>query len=99
MHEHKLARDLVPTFEKLARDNNLVRISRLVIDFGMLQAVEPDFLIHSFEHAFEGNPLLEGATVVVNVITPGTEITDPTGLKRPATGFEIIVRTIEGEEG
>jgi len=97
MHEHKLARQLVPTFEQLARENNLTKITRLVLDVGMLHAVEADFLVHSFEHAFEGNSLLEGAQVEINTIEPGTQVTDGDGHRKPADGWEIIVRKIQGE--
>ncbi len=96
MHEHKLARQIFPTLQELAQKNNLKKITKVVIDFGMFHMVEPDFLAHSFEHVFEGT-IFEGAKVEANTIEPGQKIEAEDGSEKLATGHEIIIRKIEGQ--
>ncbi len=97
MHEHKLAREILPSLEKLARDNGLKKVTRIVLDVGMLHCVEADFLAHSFEHAFEGT-IFEGAQTDINIVEPGETLTNPDGGTTIATGREIIIKKIEGED-
>ena len=96
MHEHGLARDIYPELEKLAQENNLSKVTHVILDIGMLHGVEADFLAHSFEHAFEGT-IFEGAKVEINIIEPSQEILDENNKPAIATGREIIIRKIDGE--
>ncbi len=96
MHEHKLAREIMPSLEQLARQNGLNKVTRIVLDVGMLHSVEADFLAHSFEHAFEGT-IFEGAVTDINIIEPGQKITDSQGNETIATGREFIIKRLEGE--
>jgi len=97
MHEHKLAREILPALEQLARDNGLKKVTKIVLDVGMLHSVEADFLAHSFEHAFEGT-IFEGAETDINIVEPGEKLTGPDGNTTIANGREIIIKKIEGED-
>lgn len=94
MHEHKLARDLFPQLEKIARENNLKKVNKVCIGFGMMHMVEPDFMIHSFEHVFEGT-IFEGAAVEIKIINPGESIKEGEDIRK-ARGDEIIIEKLEG---
>ncbi len=96
MHEHKLAREIMPTLEQLARENGLQKVTKIALDVGMLHSVEADFLAHSFEHAFEGT-MFEGAVTEINIIEPGQKITDAEGNETIANGREFIIKKLEGE--
>jgi Zn finger protein HypA/HybF involved in hydrogenase expression len=96
MHEHHLAKDIFHTLQHLAEDKKLKKITHIEINVGLFHNVEPEFLIHSFEHAFEGT-FFECAAVVIKIINPGDAITDDKGQQSSATGREIIIRSISGE--
>ncbi len=96
MHEHKLAREIMPSLEQLAKENGLSKVTKIVLDVGMLHSVEADFLAHSFEHAFEGT-IFEGAETEINILEPGQKIKDPQGNEIVATGREFIIKKLEGE--
>ncbi|MFA5863386.1 MAG: hydrogenase/urease maturation nickel metallochaperone HypA [Phycisphaerae bacterium] len=96
MHEHQLARDIWPELEKVARENNLSKVTHLILDIGMLHAVDPEFLLHSFEHVFESTSF-EGTKVEINIIEPGQNIPAENSGPALATGRELIIRKLIGE--
>jgi len=88
----------MPALQKAAEQAGLKKVTAVVLDVGMLHNVSEEFLAHSFEHAFEGT-VFQGAVVKINIIEPGRQI-DPTVDEpaKQATGFELIIRRLEGEE-
>ncbi len=96
MHEHKLAKEIMPSLESLAEENGLKKVTKIVLEVGMLHSVEADFLAHSFEHAFEGT-VFEGAITDIKIVEPGDKIDDADGNTKLATGREFIIRKIEGD--
>jgi len=97
MHEHRLARDLWPALERLAREHGLSKVTAVTIEVGMLHLVEEDFLRHSFEHVFEGT-IFQGANMEIRILEPGQTITDAQNQPDVATGQELIIRRIAGEQ-
>jgi Zn finger protein HypA/HybF involved in hydrogenase expression len=93
MHEHGLARDLFPEFQRAARLHHFSRVTRVVLDIGMLHGADADFLAHSFEHIFEGT-IFEGAEVEIHILEPGQDLPDTDG---KATGRELVIRSLTGE--
>lgn len=94
MHEHGLARDLMPELQNVARAHGLSRVTRVALDVGMLQGVEADFLAHSLGHAFEGT-IFEGAHVDIRILEPGQTLP---GTETRATGRELTIRTLTGNQ-
>jgi len=97
MHEHGLAKELWPQLRELAEREGFKKVTRIEMTVGMLHGVSADFLIHSFEHAFEGTGF-EGAAMQVTIVEPGQEIHDPQqGGPVRASGWELMITRIEGE--
>ncbi len=100
MHEHGLAKELWPQLRKLADEGGFKAVQRVAMVVGMLHGVSADFLAHSFEHAFEQDDSgrFDDARVDITIVDPGEQF-QPPGAERPmtATGWEMIVTTIEGD--
>jgi len=97
MHEHGLARELLPQLEDIAKSLGLIRVRRLDMTMGTLHGVTSEVLIHSFEHVFEGT-VFEGSEVRVRLVDPGTEFTPPKSSQAAtATGWELLV-SLTGDE-
>jgi len=70
MHEHGIARDLWKTALLSAKENNLSKITKIIISLGAAAGAEKDFLDHSFkDHIFKENEIAKDA-VVEYEITP-----------------------------
>jgi len=98
MHEHGLAKELLPQIERIAASRGFVKVTRVEMIVGSLHGVKADFLAHSFEHAFESGPF-EGAEVAIRLVEPGESFT-PSGADEPMTanGWELLITGIEGEK-
>lgn len=97
MHEHGLARELWPQFQRIAADSGFVKVTAVDMTVGMLHGVSADFLAHSFEHAFEGTGF-EGAKMQITIIDPDQEYTPPNSDESvTATGWELLITRIEGD--
>jgi Zn finger protein HypA/HybF involved in hydrogenase expression len=97
MHEHGLAKELLPQIKKIGADGGFAKVTRVEMVVGALHGVSGEFLAHSFEHAFEGTSL-EGAGVGITVVEPGDKFTPP-GADAPltASGWELLITGIEGQ--
>jgi Zn finger protein HypA/HybF involved in hydrogenase expression len=97
MHEHGLARELLPQLEDIAKSMGLIRVKRLDMTVGTLHGVSSEILIHSFQHVFEGT-ILQGTEVHIAIVDPGQEFVPPNSSERmTATGWELLVR-LRGDE-
>ena len=97
MHEHGLARELWPQLQQIAEAKGLSKVTRIDMTVGMLHGVTADVLAHSFEHAFEGTAF-EGAETIITVVEPGDPMGTSTGESMTATGWELLITRIEGEQ-
>lgn len=97
MHEHGLARDLWPQLEQIAATNGYSTVTRVDMTVGSLHGVSADFLAHSFQHAFEGTSF-HGAEVNITVIDPGETLTLGSSAPTVASGWELLITRMEGEE-
>ena len=98
MHEHGLAKELLPQLRGIAEMKGLRRVERVEMIVGMLHGVSAEILVHSFEHAFAGTNF-HGAKVVVTVIDPGQDYVPPNSDRTvKASGWELLVLMMEGQE-
>ena len=98
MHEHGLAKELFPQLQNIAKNEGFERVTRIDMIVGTLHGVSPDFLAHSFEHAFEGTNF-EGAVVHIQTVDPQEEFTPPNSDQPTvAHGWELLINRIEGEQ-
>lgn len=97
MHEHGLAKELWPQLQAIAESNGYARVTAVDMTVGSLHGVSPDFLAHSFEHAFE-NTGFHGAAVTVTLVDPEQEIS-MAGRDEPAlaTGWDLMVTRMAGQ--
>ncbi len=97
MHEHGLARELLPQLKEIASSMGLARVKRMEMTLGALHGVTCEMLVHSFQHVFEGTAL-QGAEVNILLVEPGQEFLPPNSSQATtATGWELLV-SLTGEE-
>ena len=94
----RLAEELCPQLEQIALAKGLARVNRVEMIIGRLHGHEADALAKKFKGLFRGTRLA-GAEVVVKLVETGQTYTPPgTDEPIPATGWEILVKAMEGEE-
>ncbi len=69
MHEIGVVRQVVHTVEEFAKENNIDKISEVVLDIGELSLVIPQYVEDIYDMVTEGT-ILEGAKLIMD-ITPG----------------------------
>ncbi len=67
MHELKVIQDIFPLVEKVAKENRLKSISRVVLSIGKLRQVQSEFLQFAFAAVAE-NTIAKGAELVIKPI-------------------------------
>lgn len=109
MHEYSIAYDLCATARKAALENNATRVNRVVVEVGEMAMVNPGQLAFLFGVIGETDPLLEGAVLEWEMVSPVTRCTCgyegderfvcPNCGALPAIirGREIFVRNVEIE--
>ena len=73
MHEASLMKNLMGKIERLAREHNASRVTRLGIQLGALSHFSPDHFREHFAQASRGT-VAEGASLEIEVLT---DIADP----------------------
>ena len=67
MHELKIIQDIFPVIEKVAGDNHLKSITKVILGVGEQRQVKNEFLQFAFD-TLAKNSVAEGAELVINLI-------------------------------
>jgi hydrogenase nickel incorporation protein HypA/HybF len=115
MHELKIIQDIFPLIEKVAKENNLKAVNKVVLSVGKLRQVEPNFLRFAFTHVAE-DTIAKDAELEIKLI-PVTVICQDCKKRfeiqenfyvcpecngvalEVLTGKEVVLENIDGEEG
>ena len=98
MNPDDLAEQIWPQLSAIAEARGLRRISRVEMVVGVLYGIEEEVLVESIQHIFRNTSFAQ-AQVHVRVLLPGSEFVPPNSdICINATGWEILILKLEGDE-
>lgn len=66
MHEYGITQSLIESCEKHARDNSAKRVTKVVVNIGILSGVEPHLLHEAYE-MFKSDTMCSSAELIINI--------------------------------
>lgn len=113
MHEFSIIEQVLKTVEWVAKENNLSKVTKIILKIGKLRQVMPDFLQFAFESA-SADTIAKGATLEIKEVSIKIECLQchhtfianrntyfcPTcraNQIKILTGKEILIESIEGD--
>lgn len=76
MHEIGIVRSMCKTLKDYARENNVDKISEIVLDNGELSLVVNKYVEELFPIVADGDPLFKDAKLIINVVPGFAECDD-----------------------
>ena len=100
MHELGLAQAIVKQLEQIARDNNLVRVTKVILSAGPLAGIKGDFLSDCITGLTEGTAI-EGVEVVVKMADMEDFLTEEGPSEEAganvASAMDVYIESVEGD--